>query len=316
MSTSVVAYSSSEQLVINISVFYIGVIIYTISLFYLLISSFRLKKKLDKLGDSLEDVNYNLHEEIKDTFGDFSQNKLAEVNDELLEEIDEVNYKLIKKIDDERKLRIDQNVKSRREFNDVLDKMKNEYDVHIDEVRNALLSKLFDINLSRKEISMKIEGIEFRHAEILIHLKKEIVRLSDTLMSKMKFDDTLSLYQESPELCESKHFLLLLKNWDRRARPRTFEHIAEKSMDNFTSMTIRRDSDISDLIRFFIDNKIITRTRQHGRMTGMINLFDFSKGLEDVKNEMFRVYSFTESDKEWLNANVFGNNKLFYKKNI
>lgn len=264
MSTSVVEYSSSEQLVINISVFYIGVIIYTISLFYLLISSFHFKKKLDRLGDSLEDVNYNLHEEIKDTFGNFLQNKLSEVNDELLEEIDEVDCKLIKKIDAERKLRIDQNVKSSRQFNDVLDNMKNEFNVHIDEVRNALLSKLSsDINFSRKEISMridsttqslqkKIEGIEFRQSEILIHLKKEIVRLSETLISKLKFDDAFSLYRESPEFCEAKHYLFLLKNIDRIRRPMTFQHITDRIMENFKCMTVRRDdSNISDIISFF-----------------------------------------------------------------
>ena len=321
MSTSVVEYSSSEQLVINISVFYIGVIIYTISLFYLLISSFHFKKKLDKLGDSLEDVNYNLHEEIKDTFGNFLQNKLAEVNDELLEEIDEVNCRLIKKIDAERKLRIDQNVKSSREFNHVLDNMKNEFNVHIDEVRNALLSKLFDINLSRKEISIKmdsnreslqkkIEGIEFRQAEILIHLKKEIVRLSDNLMSKVKFDDALSLYQESPQLCEAKDYLFLLKNWDRRARPMTFQHITDRIMENFKCMTVRRDSNIRDIISFFLDNKIRAGIIKNGCYKD--GLVDFSKGRDEVKNEIFRRYSFTETDKEWLNLNVFGNNKKLF----
>lgn len=258
MSTSVVEYSSSEQLVINISVFYIGVIIYTISLFYLLISSFHFKKKLDKLGDSLEDVNYNLHEEIKDTFGNFLQNKLVEVNDELLEEIDEVNCRLIKKIDAERKLRIDQ-------------------------------------------------------YKQLIHLKKEIVRLSETLISKLKFDDAFSLYTESPEFCEAKHYLFLLKNIDRIRRPETFKKIAEKSMDKFQCMTNRRDSVIVDLIRFFIESKLITGTREYGVFSGVLSPLDFSKGLDEVKNDIFRTYtSFSDLDKEWLNLNVFRNiNKPF-----
>lgn len=280
MSKSVVEYSSSEQSIINISVFYIWVIIYTVLLCYLIMSNFRLKKKLDKLGDSIEDLNFNLHEEIKDKFGNFLQNKLVEVNDELLEEIDEVNCKLIKKINKERKLRIDQNVKS---------------------------------SSTSESLQKKIDGIEFRNAENLIHLKKEIARLSDNLLSKVMFDDALSLYQESPQLCEGHHLLLLLKNWDRRERPRTFEGITAKIMDNFDCMTVRRDSNISDLIGFLIDNKIRTGTHFHGRYAGEYVPFDFSKGLDEVKNEIFRTYrSFSDLDKEWLNVNVFGNNKKLF----
>jgi hypothetical protein len=286
MSTSVVEYSSSEQT--NISAFYIVVIIYTLSLFYLMISNFRLKKKLE------------------DSF------------DKLLEKIDEVNDKLIKKIDRDRKSRH----ALKKNIREMKDELKDESYLHVEEVRNALLSKLFDINVSHNEINTridynieslqkKIEGIEFKQGEHLAHLKKEIDKLSDALLSKIKFDDAFSLYREGSDSCDAKHFLFLLKNIDRITLPSTFESITQRCMDNLRFMTVRRDSDIVDLIRFFIDNKLIARTMKCGRMTGCFSTFDFSKGLEEVKNDIFRTYPFTESDKEWLNANVFCNKKLF-----
>jgi hypothetical protein len=290
MSTSIVEYSSSEQT--NISAFYMVVIIYTLSLCYLMISNFRLKKKLE------------------DSF------------DKLLEKIDEVNDKLIKKIDIDRKSRhaLKKNI---REMKDELkDELKDESYLHVEEVRNALLSKLFDINVSHNEINTridynieslqkKIEGIEFKQGEHLAHLKKEIDKLSDALLSKIKFDDAFSLYQESPDRCEAKNFLFLLKNIDRITLPSTFESITQRCMDNLRFMTLRRDFDIVYLIRFFIDNKLIVRTMKDGRPGCYLSPFDFSKGLEEVKNDIFRRYKIEESDKEWLKVNVFCNKKLF-----
>jgi hypothetical protein len=286
MSTSVVEYSSSEQT--NISAFYMVVIIYTLSLCYLMISNFRLKKKLE------------------DSF------------DKLLEKIDEVNDKLIKKIDRDRKSRH----ALKKNIREMKDELKDESYLHVEEVRNALISKLFDINVSHNEINTridynieslqkKIEGIEFKQGEHLAHLKKEIDKLSDALLSKIKFDDAFSLYRENSDSCDAKHFLFLLKNIDRITLPSTFESITQRCMDNLRFMTVRRDSDIVDLVGFFIDNKLIARTKKYGRMTGCFVTFDFSKGLEEVKNDIFVTYPFTESDKEWLNANVFCNKKLF-----
>jgi len=263
------------------------VIIYTLSLCYLMISNFRLKKKLE------------------DSF------------DKLLEKIDEVNDKLIKKIDIDRKSRH----ALKKNIREMKDELKDESYLHVEEVRNALLSKLFDINVSYNEINTridynieslqkKIEGIEFKQGEHLAHLKKEIDKLSDALLSKIKFDDAFSLYQESPDRCEAKNFLFLLKNIDRIRRRGTFEHITERCMDKFSVMTERRDSNIVDLIGFFIDNKMKTGTQFSTMVCGYVR-FDFSKGLEQAKNDIFRTYRFTESDKEWLNVNVFCNKKLF-----
>lgn len=219
MSMSIIEYSSDEQsrIVINISIFYTGLIVYSIFLVVLLmITSFYLKKKMDneinikintlaiKVDDSIDFVNNTLIEEINKVENEISISltKYASVNDVLQKKIDGLKNDLIKLKEEQ--------YESLIYFNKELDK-----------VRNALSSKLLDVNTSSKCINIRIDTVSdllqkkidnvndktlknvvFKQEEFVNHFKNELDKVKKSLLSKF-FIDINNLQKETNKRIDS-----------------------------------------------------------------------------------------------------------------
>jgi hypothetical protein len=278
------------------SIFYTELIIYTLLwVILLMISNSYLIKKIYKLGINVDEANHTLTKNFE-------------------EEIDILSNGI---------------VKLKEEQSESMIHLKSE----IDKLNNALSSKLIPINTLCKEINIRIDGITdflnkkienlndktltsitFKQEEYMIYFKNELDKVRTSLLSKscidtnnlekkikskIDYDKAFGLYQECPDKLEARHYVGLLKTFDRR-RDATFDNIIKTFMNKFSVMTVRRDHEISGVIKFLKNNKIKTIANSYGPL-----VFDFSKELCQIKKDIIETYPLNDEDKKWLNVNVF-----------